>query len=152
MSSTARPSQPRQARLKLWLALPIALVMLALLGHFFTRGQPSSVANAAPLAPPASAPTSDAAAEISVSNEVADAVVADVSAVEQLADGAVIVDLNHADEAQLRRLPGIGPTRARAILALRLRLGRFRSVDDLSRIQGFGRALLRKLRVFSRTL
>lgn len=63
-----------------------------------------------------------------------------------LADGGVVVDLNLAAEEDLRKLPGVGPGRARRILELRTRLGRFRSPDDLARIKGFGRSLLKRLR------
>lgn len=52
------------------------------------------------------------------------------------ADGKVI--LNLAQEADLRRLPGIGPKRAEAIIKLRERLGRFRKATDLLRIKGIG--------------
>jgi competence protein ComEA len=72
------------------------------------------------------------------------------SAVEVLADGGVIVDLNTANEEELKRLPSVGPARARAIVELRRRLGRFKGVDDLARIKGFGRATLRKLRPLTR--
>jgi competence protein ComEA len=61
-----------------------------------------------------------------------------------LADGRVV--LNAATEAELTKLPGIGPSRARAILALRQRLTRFRAVEDLLRIKGIGRKMLRRLR------
>ena len=54
--------------------------------------------------------------------------------------------LNAATEADLRRLPGVGPKRAAAILAVRARLGHFRSVDDLLKVKGIGRATLRRLR------
>ena len=61
-----------------------------------------------------------------------------------LADGRVV--LNAASEAELTKLPGIGPSRARAILALRQRLTKFRAVEDLLRIKGIGRKMLRRLR------
>ena len=60
--------------------------------------------------------------------------------------GAPLVDLNLADEAALRRLPGIGPRRARAIVELRQQLGGLRRVEDLMRIRGLGRAAVRRLR------
>ncbi|WP_437763953.1 helix-hairpin-helix domain-containing protein [Sorangium sp. So ce281] len=60
------------------------------------------------------------------------------------ADGKVV--LNLATEADLRRLPGIGPAKAAAILALRARLKRFRKVDDLLRVKGLGRRSLKRLR------
>ncbi|HZU82737.1 MAG TPA: ComEA family DNA-binding protein [Polyangiaceae bacterium] len=56
------------------------------------------------------------------------------------------VVLNSATEGDLRRLPGIGPKRASAILALRARLGRFRAVEDLLKVKGIGRATLKRLR------
>jgi competence protein ComEA len=61
-----------------------------------------------------------------------------------LADGRVV--LNAASEADLTKLPGIGPSRARAILALRQRLTRFRAIEDLLRVKGIGRKMLRRLR------
>lgn len=60
------------------------------------------------------------------------------------ADGKVV--LNLATEADLRRLPGIGPAKAAAILALRAKLKRFRKVDDLLRVKGLGRRSLKRLR------
>ena len=57
-----------------------------------------------------------------------------------------LVDLNHASEAELLTLPGVGPTRARAILAFREAHGGFTSVSQLLSIKGFGRATLRRLR------
>jgi competence protein ComEA len=60
------------------------------------------------------------------------------------ADGKVRI--NVATEPDLRRLPGIGATRAKAILALRERLGRFRRPEDLLRVKGIGRRMLGRLR------
>jgi len=56
------------------------------------------------------------------------------------------IELNSASAAQLERLPGIGPTRARAILELRARMKRFTRLEDLLRVRGIGRATFRKLR------
>jgi competence protein ComEA len=56
------------------------------------------------------------------------------------------VYLNEATLADLHRLPGVGPKRAEAILALRARLGHFRQVEDLLKVKGIGRSSLRKLR------
>ena len=56
------------------------------------------------------------------------------------------VVLNTAAFEDLRRLPGIGPKRAAAILALRTHLGRFRAVEDLLKVKGIGRATLKRLR------
>lgn len=62
------------------------------------------------------------------------------------ADPTLVVHLNTATEAELQRLPGVGPARARAILALRERLGKFRRLGQLIRVRGIGRATFRKLR------
>ncbi|MEP7124553.1 MAG: helix-hairpin-helix domain-containing protein [Byssovorax sp.] len=56
------------------------------------------------------------------------------------------VAINRANEQDLRRLPGIGATRAKAILALRERLGRFRRPEDLLRVKGIGRRMLGRIR------
>lgn len=56
------------------------------------------------------------------------------------------VYVNYASADELRRLPGVGPKRAVAILALRQRLGRFQRVEDLLRVKGIGRATIRKWR------
>ncbi|HVJ92846.1 MAG TPA: ComEA family DNA-binding protein [Labilithrix sp.] len=56
------------------------------------------------------------------------------------------VYVNHASADELRRLPGAGPKRAEAIVALRQRMGRFQRVEDLLRVKGIGRSTLRKWR------
>lgn len=59
-------------------------------------------------------------------------------------DGKVI--LNLAGEEDLRRLPGIGPSKAKAIIDLRGKLKKFRRVEDLLRVKGIGRKKLARLR------
>jgi competence protein ComEA len=56
------------------------------------------------------------------------------------------VYLNHASVDELRRIPGVGPKRAEAILVLRQRLGRFQRVEDLLRVKGVGRGAVKKWR------
>ena len=59
-------------------------------------------------------------------------------------DGKVI--LNRADASELRRLPGVGPKRAEAIVLLRAKLGgRFKRLSDLLRVKGIGPKGLKKL-------
>lgn len=55
------------------------------------------------------------------------------------------VDVNTADLTALTTLPGIGPAKARAIIAERGR-ARFRSANDLLRVKGIGPATVRRLR------
>jgi competence protein ComEA len=56
------------------------------------------------------------------------------------------VSLNTATEAQLAELPGIGPARARAIVADRRANGRYRSLEELARVAGIGPATLAGLK------
>jgi competence ComEA-like helix-hairpin-helix protein len=56
-----------------------------------------------------------------------------------------LVDVNTATEAQLVELPGIGPSKARAIIAFREQRP-FRRVEDLMRVRGIGRGTFRQLR------
>jgi competence ComEA-like helix-hairpin-helix protein len=61
---------------------------------------------------------------------------------------AASVDLNSASEADLVALPGIGPARARAILAYRRENGPFAAVSDLGRVPGFSHSLVIRLTPF----
>jgi competence protein ComEA len=62
-------------------------------------------------------------------------------------DGAAFrVDLNHADNARLRQLPGVGESLARRIEESRQHYGEFREVDDLRRVGGIGPQTLERLR------
>lgn len=54
------------------------------------------------------------------------------------------LDPNRAPEEELDRLPGVGPSTARAIVQARDTLP-FTSVDDLVRVRGIGSATLRRL-------
>lgn len=66
--------------------------------------------------------------------------------VERGAALAYRVDLNHAGRAELLQLPGIGPHMVEHIEEYRITNGGFRSVEDLTRIKGFGPAILERLR------
>ena len=60
--------------------------------------------------------------------------------------GAVVpIDVNAADAQALAELPGVGPSKAEAIVAERSRKP-FASVDDLLRVPGIGEATLGRLR------
>lgn len=49
-----------------------------------------------------------------------------------------VVDLNRASVAELQALPGIGPSRAEAIVLHRIRHGPFTAAEQLAAIDGFG--------------
>ncbi|MBT9283228.1 MAG: ComEA family DNA-binding protein [Hydrogenibacillus schlegelii] len=55
------------------------------------------------------------------------------------------VNLNTADAALLQTLPGIGPTRAQAIIAYREEHGPFRDVTELKNVSGIGPKTLERL-------
>lgn len=58
------------------------------------------------------------------------------------------VDISTAGQAELERLPGIGPARARDILATRAQRGGFQRVEDLLEVPGIGEKRLEALRPF----
>jgi competence protein ComEA len=61
------------------------------------------------------------------------------------------VNINTATPEQLELLPGIGESRARAVVAMRKQRGGFKSVDELTEVKGIGDTALEHLRPFVRT-
>ena len=55
------------------------------------------------------------------------------------------ININTATAEELERLPGIGPTRAQAIVDDRAANGPFRIPEDLTRVSGIGEATLQGL-------
>lgn len=64
----------------------------------------------------------------------------------ELASSDGPVDINSADANELERLPGVGPATAKAIIAYRSSIGRFRSVEQLLSVKGIGPKKLEKMR------
>lgn len=56
------------------------------------------------------------------------------------------VDINRAEVWLLEALPGIGETRARAIIAYRERNGPFRNINELTRVEGIGVATCEQIK------
>jgi competence protein ComEA len=56
------------------------------------------------------------------------------------------INLNKADENELQNLPGIGPSKAAAIIEYRETNGAFKSVEDLKNISGIGDKTFDKLK------
>lgn len=56
------------------------------------------------------------------------------------------LDLNSATEAQLDALPGIGPTKARAIIEYRKRHGPFKRAEEIQQVKGIGPAIWEQIR------
>lgn len=56
------------------------------------------------------------------------------------------VNLNTATQAELEAVKGIGPSKAKAILEYREKSGGFKSVDELAKVKGFGKASVAKVK------
>lgn len=59
---------------------------------------------------------------------------------------AATIDINSADVKTLESLDGIGPAKAQAIVDYRQKNGPFKSVEDLEKVSGIGKATLEKNR------
>lgn len=57
-----------------------------------------------------------------------------------------VVNVNTATAEELARLPGVGESKARAILEYRKERGAFKSVEQLREVKGIGDAALERLR------
>lgn len=57
-----------------------------------------------------------------------------------------VVNLNTASQSELESVKGLGPAKAKAIIAHREKQGAFKSVDELDKVKGFGKATVNKLR------
>lgn len=57
-----------------------------------------------------------------------------------------LVNLNTATDADLMTLPGIGPSKAAAIIAYRTDNGNFQKIEDLTNVTGIGEKTFEKLK------
>ncbi len=60
------------------------------------------------------------------------------------ADG--VVNLNTATEDELSSLPGVGPSKASAVVSWRKKHGAFKEVAELTKVKGFGHKTLGRLK------
>ena len=56
------------------------------------------------------------------------------------------ISINQATESELQTLPGIGPSKASAIIKYRDEFGKFNSIDELTNVSGIGNKTLENLR------
>ncbi len=68
---------------------------------------------------------------------------------EEVGAQAQLLNINSASEEQLANLPMVGADRARRIVLSREREGPFKTLDDLTRVEGIGVGTVRLLRRFS---
>lgn len=62
------------------------------------------------------------------------------------AQAAALVNINTADQQQLESVKGIGPKKAQAIIEYRQKHGKFKNVDELDKVRGFGKKGIEQLR------
>jgi competence protein ComEA len=55
------------------------------------------------------------------------------------------ININTADQAELDKLPGVGPAKAAAIIEYRQKEGQFQSIEDLKKVSGIGEAKFKKI-------
>lgn len=56
------------------------------------------------------------------------------------------VNINTATQSELEAVKGVGPAKAKAIVQYRETNGKFKNVDELDNVKGFGKASVDKLR------
>lgn len=61
-------------------------------------------------------------------------------------EGSQKININRAEAWLLDALPGIGPARAQAIVDYREENGPFRSIDEITRVDGIGTAIFEQIK------
>lgn len=80
------------------------------------------------------------------SEEAEDALAAQSAGQVVTSDGSMLVDINTADVAALTTLPGIGESKAAAIIAYRQENGGFKRTEDITNVSGIGDSTYERLR------
>ncbi len=70
---------------------------------------------------------------------------ASAGSVEKLAPGQQL-NLNTASASELEKLPGIGPTKAQAIVDYRTQNGNFKSIEDIEKVKGIKAGVFSKVK------
>ncbi len=116
-----------------WLSPPQAMA-----ASRFTRAPEAPRSTAGPVASASGSATPVSSASASASASARGAVTS---------DGKIVLNLAGLDD--LEKIPGVGKKKAQAILALRERLGgRFKSLNDLTRVRGIKRKFLERIKGF----
>ena len=64
-----------------------------------------------------------------------------------LSQSSTMVDINTSDLTELQKLPGVGPSKAQAIIDYREENGLFKSIEELLEVSGFGEKTYKIIRV-----
>ncbi len=65
-----------------------------------------------------------------------------VDKVEQVESQQAVININTASEEELTKIKGIGTKKSKAIIAYREKIGQFKSVDQLTEVEGIGQGIL----------
>lgn len=57
-----------------------------------------------------------------------------------------VVNINTATQSELEAVTGVGPAKAKAIIAYRDANGGFKNLEELDKVKGFGKASIEKLK------
>ncbi|WP_421133799.1 ComEA family DNA-binding protein [Alteromonas sp. A079] len=58
------------------------------------------------------------------------------------------INLNTASQLELESLPGVGASKAKAIIAYRENIGEFLEVEQLTEVRGIGEKMLNKIKAY----
>jgi len=61
------------------------------------------------------------------------------------------ININTADQTELERLPGIGPSTAKKIIRFREQVGRFKKPSDIKKVKGIGDKKFKKIEPYITT-
>ena len=56
------------------------------------------------------------------------------------------ININTANQAELEKLPGIGPSKAKAIIEYRAKHGPFKSIEGIKKVSGIGNKIYEGLK------
>ena len=62
-----------------------------------------------------------------------------------VAEQYAVININTANQSELQTLPGIGKSKAKAIIEYRKNLGEFSQIEDITNVKGICKKLLAKL-------
>lgn len=62
-----------------------------------------------------------------------------------------LININSADETKLQELPGIGESKAKAIIKYREENGNFKTIEDLLNVEGIGNSLYEQIKIYITT-